>query len=159
MSVEMKKSAQHQSHGVTSALLVGGEIGTVIQCERFSSLRKLLRVTVYVLKFIAVLKARGSDGSASVGLSVKEISTAEEFWIKSMQGILHQDAKFQVWKTQFGLYCDNDIWRCKGRLSNADLDVCAMHPILLPPSHHFTMLVIKQCHEKVLHGAVKETLT
>ena len=86
------------------------------------SLRKLLRVTVYVLKFIAVLKARGSDGSASVGLSVKEISTAEEFWIKSMQGILHQDAKFQVWKTQFGLYCDNDIWQCKGRLTILDCE-------------------------------------
>lgn len=44
-ALEMKKSTQHQSHGVTPALLVGGEIGTVIQCERFSSLSKLLIVT------------------------------------------------------------------------------------------------------------------
>ena len=33
------------------------------------------------------------------------------------------------------------------------------HPILLPTGHHFTMLVIPQSHEKVLHGGVKETLT
>ena len=35
---EMKKSAQHQFHGVMPVLLVGGEISTVIQCQRFSSL-------------------------------------------------------------------------------------------------------------------------
>ena len=147
--LEMKKSAQH-------VLLVGGEIGTVIQCQRFSSLGRLLRVTAYVLKFIAVLKVRGS---VSAGLSSKDVSDAEEFWIKSSQAVLLKDAKFQVWKTQFGLYCDNEIWRCGGRLRNADLDVCAKHPILLPSSHHFTMLVIRQSHEKVLHGGVKETLT
>ena len=147
--LEMKKSAQH-------VLLVGGEIGTVIQCQRFSSLGRLLRVTAYVLKFIAVLKVRGS---VSAGLSSKDVSDAEEFWVKSSQAVLLKDAKFQVWKTQFGLYCDNEIWRCGGRLRNADLDVCAKHPILLPSSHHFTMLVIRQSHEKVLHGGVKETLT
>ena len=147
--LEMTKSAQH-------VLLVGGEIGTVIQCQRFSSLGRLLRVTAYVLKFIAVLKVRGS---VSAGLSSKDVSDAEEFWIKSSQAVLYKDAKFQVWKTQFGLYCDNEIWRCGGRLRNADLDVCAKHPILLPSSHHFTMLVIRQSHEKVLHGGVKETLT
>ena len=113
-------------------------------------------MTAYVLKFIAVLKVRGS---VSAGLSSKDISDAEEFWIKSSQAVLLKDAKFQVWKTQFGLYCDNEIWRCGGRLRNADLDVCAKHPILLPSSHHFTMLVIRQSHEKVLHGGVKETLT
>ena len=147
--LEMKKSAQH-------VLLVGGEIGTVMQCQRFSSLGRLLRVTAYVLKFIAIIKARGS---VSAGLSSKDVSDAEEFWIKSSQAALLQDVKFQVWKTQFGLYYDNEIWRCGGMLRNADLDVCAKHPILLPSGHHFTMLVIRQSHEKVLHGGVKETLT
>ena len=51
-TLEMKKSAQHLSHGVMPVLLVGGEIGTVIQCQRFSTLGRLLRVTAYVLKFI-----------------------------------------------------------------------------------------------------------
>lgn len=148
-TLEMKKGAQH-------VLLVGGEIGTVIQCQRFSSLGRLLRVTAHVLKFIAALKVRGS---VCAGLSSKDVSDAEEFWIKSSQAVLLQDAKFQVWKTQFGLYCDNEIWRCGGRLRNADLDVCAKHPILLPSSHHFTMLVIRRSHVKVLHGGVKETLT
>ncbi|KAL5490750.1 hypothetical protein EMCRGX_G015929, partial [Ephydatia muelleri] len=155
-TLEMKKNLQHQSEKIVPMLLVGGEIGTVIQCQRFSSLGRLLRVTAYVLKFIAVLKARGSD---SIGLSVKDISDAEKLWIKSSEDVLYQDLKFQMWKAQFGLYCVDDIWRCRGRLSNADLDVCAKHPILLPSSHHFTTLVILHSHEKVLHGGVKETLT
>lgn len=54
---------------------------------------RLLRVMAYMLKFIAVLKARGSD---AVGLSVKDVSAAEEFWIKSSQGVLLQEAKFQM---------------------------------------------------------------
>ena len=145
-TLEMKKNLQHQSEKILPVLLVGGEIGTVIQCQRFSSLGRLLRVTAYVLKFIAVLKARGSD---SVGLSVKDISDAEKLWIKSSQDVLYQDLKFQMWKAQFGLYCVDDIRRCRGRLSNADLDVCAKHPILLPSSHHFTTLVILHSHEKV----------
>ena len=98
-----------------------------------------------MLKFIAVLKTRGSD---VVGLTVKNVSAAEEFWIKASQGVLLQDAKFQMWKTQFGLYCDNNIWLCRGRLSNADLDVCATHPILLPPSYHFNMLMIRHAQVK-----------
>ena len=65
-------------------------------------------MTAYVLKFIAIPKTRGS---VSAGLSSKDVSDAEEFWIKSSQAVLLQDVKFQVWKTQFGLYCDNEIWR------------------------------------------------
>ena len=98
-TLEMKKNLQHQSEKIVPVLLVGGEIGTVIQCQRFSSLGRLLRVTAYVLKFIAVLKARGSD---SVGLSVKDISDAEKLWIKSSQDVLYQDLKFQMWKLSLG---------------------------------------------------------
>ena len=40
-------------------------------------------------------------------------------------------------KTQFGLHCYNKNRQCRGRLINADLDVCMIHPILLPRSEHF----------------------
>ena len=83
-------------------------------------------MTAYTIKFIAVLKARGSD------LSVKDVSAAKGFLIKSSQAVLLQDAQFQMWKTKFGLYCENNIWQCRGRLSNADLGVCMTHPIVLP---------------------------
>ena len=70
----------------------------------------------------------------------------------------HLHSRCKVSKTLFGLHCDSDIWWCKGRLSNDDLDVCVKHPILLPSSH-FIILVIQHSHEKALHGGMKETLT
>ena len=48
------------------------------------------------------------------------------------------------------------VW---GRLCNADLPVTTKFPIILPNSHHFTTLVVMDCHKCVMHGGVKETLT
>ena len=58
------------------------------------------------------------------------------------------------------MYVDKKgIWRCKGRLENADLAGCETHPILLPTNHCFTALVVRHCHERVKHAGVRETLT
>ena len=69
-----------------------------------------------------------------------------------------QDDRFSDWKTQFGLYLDESgVWRCKGRLGNADLPVTTKFLIILPNGHHFTTLVGMDCHKRVMHGGVKET--
>jgi hypothetical protein len=44
-------------------------------------------------------------------------------------------------------------------LSNADLPFCTKHPILLNRKHPLATLIVKQAHERVLHGGLKETLT
>ena len=49
-------------------------------------------------------------------------------------------------------------WRCGGRFSNADVPYGVKHPILLPKDHHFTLLVVRQAHVRVLHNGVKDTL-
>ena len=57
------------------------------------------------------------------------------------------------------LYLDEDvIWRCGGRLGNSDLPYHTKHPILLPRSHRFTLLVVRRAHERVLHSGVNNTL-
>ena len=33
------------------------------------------------------------------------------------------------------------------------------HPIILDKKHPFTRLVVNECHARVMHGGVKETLT
>ena len=33
-----------------------------------------------------------------------------------------------------------------------------IHPILLPRDHHITILIIQDCHERVMHNGTKETL-
>ena len=59
---------------------------------------------------------------------------------------------------QFGLFLDGNIWRCKGRLENAEFPYSARHPALLPNHHPLTVLIIRESHERVMHNGVKETL-
>ena len=158
---EMKVN-DRRKHQAMHVLLVTGNVGTIVKCENFSTLTRLLRVTGYVLKFIDVLKAKRTKpgDTPSVALSARDISVAEAFWIKSSQQSLLEDERFQTWKMQFGMYCDESgLWRCGGRLGNADLAGCETHPILLHSEHHFTALVVNYCYKKVMHGGVKDTLT
>lgn len=45
------------------------------------------------------------------------------------------------------------------RLQNSELPEFVKHPILLDKKHYFTKLVVKDCHARVLHNGMKETLT
>ena len=53
---------------------------------------------------------------------------------------------------------DKGVLRCGGRLKNADLPLDTRHPIILPPEHHVTRLIIDKAHEDVYHNGVQETL-
>ena len=85
---------------------------------------------------------------------------AEQYWIVDLKKSLHLNKKFENWRREFDLFTDrDDVLRCGGRLSHADLPYSVNHPILLDASHGFTMLVVRSCHESVMHDGVKETLT
>eukprot|EP00731_Ephydatia_muelleri_P011218 Em0006g112a len=133
----------------------------MLNCEGFSNLQKLLRVTAYVLKFIELLKSHSDCvQKPSLKLNVDDISKAEAYWIKFAQVALEEDRRFSPWKQQFNLVLDeNRIWRCKGRLANANITDSAKYPILLDSSHHLTCLIVRRCHERVFHNGTKETLT
>ena len=51
------------------------------------------------------------------------------------------------------------VLHCKGRIENSTLPYSAKFPVLLPRNHHFTNLVILNCHESLKHYGVIETLT
>ena len=106
-------------------------------------------------------KVKGTTEPESPELNVTDLAASEMYWIMISQTMLVQDDEFSDWKTQFGLYLDESgVWRwCKGRLCNADLPVTAKFPIILPNGHHFTTLVVMDCHKRVMHGGMKETLT
>ena len=76
-----------------------------------------------------------------------------------MQKSLKSKKEFGSWKQQWNLFEDDKgVVRCQGRLGNSELMNSAKYPISLDTSHHFTTLVVWSCHNKVLHGGVKETL-
>ena len=100
------------------------------------------------MKFLRVLKNRNDCRHKSQRFDF-DLARDEIYWIKILQESLLKEHKFSQWRQQFG---DNEgLWRCKGRLSEADITEFAKYPILLDASHHITALIVKSCHEKVLH--------
>ena len=67
--------------------------------------------------------------------------------------------RFNDLKKQLNLFCDdNGLWRCGGRLKNADMKYDTKYPYLIPKESYFAKLLVINSHEEVLHDDVKETL-
>ena len=87
----------------------------------------------------------------SGSLIVAEVEMAKTLWIKHVQQLICQDAKFKQMQISLGLYKDDSgVLRCSGRIQNSLLPYSTKCPVLY--------LVILDCHEKVLHNKVNETL-
>lgn len=68
--------------------------------------------------------------------------------------------EFRSWNRDLNLIADeNGILRCKGRLSNSDLQYSARFPIIFDTAHYLPTLIVWSCHRRVMHRRVKETLT
>ena len=88
-------------------------------------------------------KIKRDTAPLSVGLTPEEFEAAETLWVKESQQLLVSDARFPHWKRQFDLFLDYaEVWRCGGRLSNADVPYSTKHPILLPKDHPLTVLIV-----------------
>ena len=131
-------------------------ISNVIDIKRFSSIHKLLRAA-YVLKFVRMLRRKCQ--TPELVMDVLSEAEQRQRWIIDSQSILEEDPKFSSWRVQFSLFKDNDqIWRCDGRLQNADISFSSKHPIFLHEDHALTALIIQSAHQRVQHNRVKETL-
>ena len=93
-------------------------------------------------------------------MTPQEIATAEKLWITHAQKDLVVQKDFDALRCQFGLFLDDKgLWRCGGRLQNADIPFAAKHPVLLPRKYSLTALIACNAHLHVDHNGVKETLT
>ena len=54
---------------------------------------------------------------------------------------------------------DSGILRCDGSLKNGPISKETKYPILLARNSHFRYLVIKDCHGRVIHNGIGNTLT
>ena len=52
-----------------------------------------------------------------------------------------------------------NIFRCRGRLENAEVTVGARLPVLLPKGDKFTQLLIDRMHRYLLHAGPSQTLS
>ena len=146
----------HKTCSDTYSLLIHEcKLQHLIVLNNYSSLEKLCRVTEFVLRFIDSIKG------GNIEHNLENYSLRAEYkWVVECQKVLVSNHKFKEWKHQFQLFEDpRGIWRCGGRLHNANLSYETLHPILLPTTHHFTQLVVRRAHNRVFHNGIKETLT
>ena len=147
-----------------SALVVHGSknsLSTIFNCKEYSSLDYLSRVTAIVVKFDKLLKSRVKRDYLPITKKVitSDIEIAQILWVKELQSEMKGNEKFRSWNRVLNLIADeNGILRCKGRLSNSDLQYSARFPILLDAAHYLTTLITWSCHRRVMHKRVKETL-
>ena len=162
-AMELKAGDRTSSMTVHSVVVEeSSRIDSVIRVEDFSTLRRLLGVTARVQKFITLLKfkVKADPQHRMKTMTAVDILNAERLWIRQSQLSLVQNDSFRMWQTQFGLRMDRDgIWRCVGRLQRADLSDDTKHPIFLDKCHPLSTLIVWNCHARVMHGGVKETLT
>ena len=93
-------------------------VGTLINCENFSSLTRFLRVTPYILRAVELFKRPGDQNKGA--LTPELLAEAERLWLIDTQGQLRSDKNFSMWKKQFDLLTDDKgLTRCRGRLKNA----------------------------------------
>lgn len=154
------QESQEEAKKEANVMIVGAEdlptIAKVVNIDRQGRLRKLLRVTAWVLRFVKNSKLGGTKRKGE--LSRDELIAAEKEWIKAAQSDLKSQKSYANLRSVLGLKETDGILRCGGRLANSDLAVEAQEPIILPRDHVFTIKTIEECHERVLHGGARETL-
>ncbi|XP_049866249.1 uncharacterized protein LOC126366948 [Pectinophora gossypiella] len=128
---------------------------------RFSSLKKLLRVTAFCRRVLQWKKSEKKKPRK--GLTVEELDKALLTCIKLSQrkgfkedieslertGKIKKGSKL----TSLNPFLDsNQVLRVGGRLQNAQLHEDMKHPAIIPQKSHFTHLLVTEAHTKTLHG-------
>ena len=129
--LEVKMSSLLETSESTSLLnrsKIVPTISDLINCEDYSTLPKLLRVTAYVMWFVNNIKARISKRKQTLNvtsaLTSQEISTAEQLWLLSIQQSLPNTQNYKQLQFQLGLFVDDAGVICsRGRLSNSNFAV------------------------------------
>ena len=139
----------------------------IIDCSRYCTKLKLLRVTAYVRRFVDMARRRVQY--ASNELIAEEIRQAEKLWLRSIQqSHFTEECGHLVGNSvkqpppiirQLGLFHDEEnVVRCQGRIDKSSVPRTAKQPVLLPSRHRFTELVILERHASVHHNGIRDTL-
>jgi len=136
-------------------------IANLIDIEKFSSLKKLLHVTCYILRFTSKLlaKIRNKRFDNEKVITIDELEKSKYLWILNEQSKFQRSSKFKETKLSLNLFSDeNSLLRMKGRFANCNLDYNFIYPIFIPKDSYLTKLIILDSHERVLHAGLAITL-
>ena len=114
-------------------------------------------MTAYVVCFIK--KCKKQPGACESNVTHSEMNNTELVWIRAIQRYSFA-CEIQYLKSptfpcpvlvnQFGLFLDDQqVLRCKGRLSNSSLCLQSRNPVILPYHHRTVELLDLWAHQKV----------
>ena len=158
-----EKSSATQHILLTTEKVPTVNLENIIDAKRFHSFDKLLRVNVYVIRFIAKLYCKLQRDVVvfpeSLNVETEETLNAERLWVKSLQSVFHDDVSYDQLKNQLGVVLTEEgILYCRGRLQHSKLPYSQKFPALSLSDSYVMELIIQQCHECVFHNKARETL-
>ncbi|KAF0310336.1 hypothetical protein FJT64_018671 [Amphibalanus amphitrite] len=140
-------------------------IGQVMDINRYSSWRKLIRITAWVLRWA---RGRSLATSLSGPLSTSEISTAERLWVMDAQRTEYGqdldalqaglDLPRQSSLKALNPVLEEGILRKDGRLQYSSLSEEEIRPVILPPGHRLVYLLAMKIHEELCHAGVQQVV-
>ena len=157
-----KKTEDCERRTVTRTHMTKSHVSEIIDLNKFSSLKRLVRVTGWFHRFLTNCRLSLNSRRKDRILLPIEISKAETMWIKQAQTQAFPGGESEELLTRLNPKCDGEgLLQINGRLRFADhLPYDTRHPILLPKDHAVTRLVIVDAHERLGHGTgVEHVLT
>ena len=140
-------------------------IGQLVPLENYSSLRRLHRVTAWVIRWTK--KARREEDTAG-DLTQEEIRRAGDLWVAQAQTDAFKDEKARLQSGldvpgssdvfQLNPHLDNGFLRVTGRLQESELTAQEKYPLILPSKHRYTKLAILDLHENLCHAGIQQTM-
>ena len=138
-------------------------IGEALNCHDYSSFKKLLRVTSYILRFKANLLSKLRKEPAiftDVELTTTELKESKKLWILYERNVIISKEKFTKIKNSLNLFYDeNNFLRGKTRTGSVETfshDKKCL--ILLNKDSYVPKLIIFNVHESIYHSGVTSTL-
>ncbi|KAL3205482.1 hypothetical protein MRX96_040775 [Rhipicephalus microplus] len=140
---------------VTVMPVISSPFEAVLKVEEFSSCSRVVRLTAWVRRFVNNCR-RGKERKGGP-LRAEEVIDAERYWLATTQGEAFSDDISNL-KAQRPLhkgspvlplspYLDGEgLMRVGGRLQFTDNHEETKHPIILPSTHPFTLLLIRKEH-------------
>lgn len=150
----------------TIALLTSNDTLGIL--ERFSSLDRLLRVTVLLRRFI--FNARNPKPLRIYGsITTEELEESKNHWVRVTQETAFfseiSHCRAGTTSNQKGTLAtlapfldDSGILRVGGRIHKADIPFNSRHPIILPKISHLSQLLVANTHIKNLHSGPQLTI-
>ncbi|XP_011341045.1 uncharacterized protein LOC105281490 [Ooceraea biroi] len=135
--------------------------------DKYSSLTRLLRITVWCLRAVSPFKK--SSDSLTGPITTHELEAVKSYWVKTVQRSSFQQELTVISEGQalpksnplsrLTPFTDsNGLLRIGGRLQSSLLPTTTKYPLILPRKSSFTSLIISDAHLRTMHGGTQVTL-